>query len=98
MNKNKKFHHSTRPLSMRPPFSWATHCILYTTLSTAESNMSPGMLITVRNTLFFKVINVWTPLRYTLDLKYPHRKKSHGVRSGENGLVECCLQDAMSGP
>ncbi|GBM79834.1 hypothetical protein AVEN_127150-1 [Araneus ventricosus] len=74
------------------------HCILYTTFSTAESNMSPGILSTVRNMLSFKVVNVGTPPRYILDFKKSHRKKSREVRSGENGHGECCVQDAMCKP
>ncbi|GBM06040.1 hypothetical protein AVEN_49424-1 [Araneus ventricosus] len=51
-------HHSSRPLSMSPPFSLTSHCILYATFSTAKSNMSPGMLSTARNLLSFKVVNL----------------------------------------
>ncbi|GBM80420.1 hypothetical protein AVEN_79805-1 [Araneus ventricosus] len=60
-------------------FSWTTHCILYTTFSTAESNMSPGMLSTARNMLSFKVVSIGTPTKIDLGFEItPQEKVTRG--------------------
>lgn len=37
---------------------------------------------------FFRSITLFGLLSYTLDLRYPHKKKSNGVRSGNRGGYE----------